>query len=350
MERLLSLMGAEGLEGFLITDPRNMYYFTGFSGGSMLLITRDAESILFVYGVNYEAAKVKVEGAQVELIEADENPIGRVVERLEEMGVRSLGFDSLKASTYLKLKSSISRAELRDSGRLVWELRKIKDRTEILLMRRAAELTSMGMRRAMEVVEAGLTERMVAAEIEYEMRRTGSDGVAFDTIVSSGPDSAFPHGGCGDRVIRRGDFVLVDIGAKYMGYCSDLTRTFIMGDPSPKQRRIYEAVRKAQELAVNAARAGVKAKDVDRAAREHISGAGYGEHFVHGLGHGIGLDVHEPPRLSPRSRDVLVEGNVVTVEPGVYIPKFGGVRIEDTVLITADEAEKLTEAPVQMVL
>lgn len=350
MERLLSLMESKGIDGFLIVDPKNMYYFTGFSGGSMLLVPRDAESTLFVYGVNYEAAKVKTRGARVELVKTGEKLIDKVVERLKVTGARSLGFDSLKASTYLKLKESMGEAELRDSGDLVWDLRKVKDPSELSLMRRAAELTSQGMRRAAEVVEAGLTERMVAAEVEYEMRKTGSDGVAFDTIVSSGPNSAFPHGGCGDRVIRKGDLVVIDIGAKYGDYCSDLTRTFIIGDPSPKQRRIYEAVRKAQELGVGAARARVKAREVDRAARDYISKAGYGEYFVHSLGHGVGLDVHEPPALSPRSKEALAEGNVVTIEPGIYIPGFGGVRIEDTVLILAEGAEKLTEAPVQMIV
>ncbi len=227
----------------------------------------------------------------------------------------------------------------------MWSLRKVKDETELALIEKAAEMTNRGMKKAFEVMEAGLKERDVAAEIEYEMRKAGSDGVAFETIVSSGPSSAFPHGGCGDREVRRGDFIVIDIGAKYKGYCADLTRTMIVGEPSAKQREIYETVRKAQASAMGVIQAGVEGKKVDKVARECIAEAGYGENFVHSLGHGVGLDVHEPPTLGPRSKDVLASGNVVTVEPGIYIPKFGGVRIEDTVVVLDEKANKLTKAP-----
>jgi len=188
----------------------------------------------------------------------------------------------------------------------------------------------------------------LAAEIEYEMRRRGSEGFAFDTIVSSGPHSAFPHGWCGDRRIREGDFVTIDIGAKSQGYCADLTRTLIIGKPSSRQAEIYETVKKAQEIAINQMKAGVEAKKADESARGYIDRMGYGKYFVHRLGHGVGLDVHEPPTLGPTSKDVLASGNVVTVEPGIYIPKFGGVRIEDTVHVLSDGATKLTEAPLRL--
>jgi len=345
IRRLLDLMETRGLDGFLIAEEKNMLYFTGFSGGSMLLIPRDGESILFVHGVNYEAAKVKTKDASVELVKPDEKIIEKIIERLRRLEINNVGFDSLKASTYLKFKSSSNEVRFNEASEIIWSLRKVKDSSEILLMKRAAELTSRGMNRAAEVIEAGLTEREVAAEIEYEMRKSGSDGVAFDTIVSSGPNSAFPHGGCGDRVIEKGDLVIIDIGAKYKDYCSDLTRTFIIGKSSPKQVQIYETVRKAQDLAVKSIQAEVEAKKVDHVARDYISKAGYGDYFVHSLGHGVGLDVHELPILSPKSMDVLVKGNVVTVEPGIYIPGFGGVRIEDTVLVLEDGSEKLTEAP-----
>jgi len=348
IERLLNLMEARSLDGFLVAETKNMLYFTGFSGGSMLLVLRDGESTLFVYGVNYEAAKVETREASVELVKQEESLIKKVTDRLRTRKIRNLGFDSLAASTYLKLKESSDGVAFKDASDLVWTLRRVKDPSEISLMKKAAELTSRGMEKAAEIIEAGISEREVAAEIEYEMRKNGSDGVAFETIVSSGSNSAFPHGGCGDRVIKKGDLVVIDIGAKYRDYSSDLTRTFIIGKPSSKQFEIYETVRKAQELAVKTARAKVEAKEVDRVARDYISRAGYGEYFVHSLGHGVGLDVHEPPTLSPKSRDVLVEGNVVTIEPGIYIPGFGGVRIEDTVLILKEGVEKLTESPIQI--
>jgi len=314
----------------------------------MLLVPRNDESILFVYEINFEAAKMKTQEASVELVKANESLIEKIVKRLKSLKIHDIGFDSLKASTYLKLKESSNEITLKDASDIIWTLRKVKDRSEIFLIKKAAELTVRGIRKAAEIIRTGLSEREVAAEIEYEMRKAGSDGVAFDTIVSSGPNSAFPHGGCGDRVIKKGDLVIIDIGAKYRDYCSDLTRTFLIGKPSSTQIQIYETVRKAQELAVKKAWAKVKASEVDRVARDYISKAGYGEYFVHSLGHGVGLDVHEPPTLSPKSKDVLMEGNVVTIEPGIYIPRFGGVRIEDTVLILKDGAKKLTEAPIEM--
>ncbi len=345
IRKIRGLMDSKGLDGLLVADAKNMKYFTGFSGGSMLLLPLDGENILFVYGVNYEAAKAETKGASVDLVKPEEDIIKKIVEKMRSLKIRNVGFDSLKASTYLKLKESSDEINLRSADDLIWTLRKVKEPSEISLMKKAAELTSRGMRKAAEIIEAGLSERDVAAEIEYEMRKSGSDGVAFDTIVSSGPNSAFPHGGCGDRIIRRGDLVVIDIGAKYRDYCSDLTRTFIIGKPSTKQMRIYETVKEAQSLAAEKAEAGAEAREVDRAARDHISKAGYGDYFVHSLGHGVGLDIHEPPTLGPRSKEFLAEGNIVTIEPGIYVPGFGGVRIEDTVLILKDHAEKLTAAP-----
>jgi len=345
MGRLLNLIESKGLDCFLVAEPKNMRYLTDFSGGSMLLVPGDGEPILFVYGVNYEAAKVKTRDASVELVKTDENLTKKIIGRLKDLKAHNVGFDSLKASTYMRLKESAAKITFRDSGDILWTLRKVKDSSEISFMKKAAELTSRGIRKAAEILNAGLSEREVAAEMEYDMRKSGSDGVAFDTIVSSGPNSAFPHGGCGDRIIREGDLVVVDVGAKYRDYCSDLTRTFIVGKPSSKQLRIYKIVKEAHDLALKNARAEVKAEEVDGVARDHISRAGYGKYFVHSLGHGVGLDIHEPPTLGPKSKEVLAEGNVVTIEPGIYIPGFGGVRIEDTVLILEDRAEKLTDAP-----
>ena len=345
IEALRNLFSPKELDGYIVANEKNMEYFTGFLGGSTLLVPVEGESILFVFGVNYEAAKEEAKGAKVELIRSGENLHGRLAEKVGKLKLRRIGFDLLRASSYLKIKELLADAELEADEDLVWSLRKVKDETELAFMEKAAELTSRGMKTACEVVGAGLRERDVATEIEYEMRKSGSDGVAFETIVSSGPRSAFPHGGCGNREIRKGDLVVIDIGAKHQSYAADMTRTLVVGEPSGRQREIYETVRKAQTVAVNAIQAGVEAKMVDEAARECIARAGYGENFVHSLGHGVGLDVHEPPSLAPRSKDVLASGNVVTVEPGIYIPKFGGVRIEDTVVVQDEKAKKLTKAP-----
>jgi Xaa-Pro dipeptidase len=177
------------------------------------------------------------------------------------------------------------------------------------------------------------------------MRKRGSYGTAFETIVASGPCSAFPHGGCSNREIREGDLVIVDLGATYKFYRSDMTRTLAAGKPSEKQKKLYQIVKTAQEKAFEIMKPNVKAKDVDAVARKIIEDAGYGEYFVHGIGHGVGLEVHEPPTLSPDSTETLAVGNVVTDEPGIYLVGYGGVRIEDTVLVQKNEAEKLTIGP-----
>jgi Xaa-Pro aminopeptidase len=177
------------------------------------------------------------------------------------------------------------------------------------------------------------------------MRKYGSYGTAFETILSSGPTSAFPHGGCTERKIRKGDLTVVDIGAVYKNYRSDMTRTFVAGHPSEKQKKIHAIVKEAQDKAFAAIKSGAKAHKVDAAGRHAIEKAGYGEFFVHGLGHGVGLDIHEPPTLNSTSKEKLKAGNVVTDEPGIYLVGYGGVRIEDTVLVTEDGAEKLTIGP-----
>ena len=345
---LKNLFASKNLDGYLVTGEKNLQYSTDFLGGSMLLVPSEGDSILFVYGVNYEAAKEEARDVHVELVKTGENLDQMISERIGRLGLRHVGFDSLKVSTYLKMRSLLKETELETADDLVWSLRKVKDETELRLIKSAANLTSRGMRKAAKILEAGLTEREVAAEVEYEMRKAGSDGVAFESIVSSGPDSAFPHGGRGEREIGKGEFVVIDIGAKVRGYCADLTRTFVIGEPSSKQAEIYRIVKEAQNLAVNKIHAGIGAKEVDGVAREYIAKIGYGEYFVHSLGHGVGLEVHEPPALGSTSKDVLAAGNVVTVEPGVYIPKFGGVRIEDTVLVLDKGAERMTKAPVSL--
>ena len=198
------------------------------------------------------------------------------------------------------------------------------------------------MQTACETIKAGRREYEIAAEIEYTMRLHGSYGTAFDTIVASGPHSAYPHGGCGERKLKNGDLVVVDIGATYKNYRADMTRTFVVGKLSTKQEKVYTVVRRAQEKAFQKIRDGAKASEADAAARNLIERAGYGEYFVHGLGHGVGLEVHEQPVLNSTSKDVLKAGNVVTDEPGIYIVGFGGFRIEDTVLVKKDKSERLT--------
>ena len=344
IQKLKDSLQSENLDGYIVADETNMLYFTGFLGGARLFVPAKSESVLYVYGVNYEAAKEMARNCRVELVEraAGDGADRKVAAQIKKL--KQVGFDALDSSIFLKFKNSLKSVKLRAQSQLVWSLRKVKDKIELGYMRKAAEITNEGIKRAAEVIKPGMREYEVAAEIEYAMRKLGSDGVGFETIVASGSCSAFPHGGCTDKKIKKGELIVIDLGAKYQHYCADLTRTFLVGEPSQKQAKIYETVREAQQKAFESLREGVKAKDVDAAAREIIKQAGYGKYFVHSLGHGIGLDVHELPTLTSEGKDLLKAGNVVTDEPGIYIVGFGGVRIEDTVLIHKEKAERLTKA------
>jgi Xaa-Pro aminopeptidase len=321
-----------------------MLYFAGFPGAACLLFPRDGENMLYVYGVNYEQAKAEGKDFQIELVKRDENLAAKVAAKIKEFGIKKLAFDTLSIENYRGFAKFLrGKAKLEPQGKLVWELRKVKDAEEIEFMRKAGELTCEGMKTAYEIIKPGIREYEAAAEIEYAMRRKGSWGTAFDTIVASGVRSAYPHGGCTDREIREGDLVVVDIGASYRFYRSDMTRTLVVGKPLEKQKHLYEIVKTAQRSAIQAIKPKVKAKDIDAKARKIIEEAGYGEYFVHSLGHGVGLEVHEPPTLGQQSRDRLAVGNVVTVEPGIYIVGFGGIRIEDAVLVKEHGSEKFTD-------
>jgi Xaa-Pro dipeptidase len=336
----------KGFDGFLITNEANLLYFAGFPGATCLLIPKKGQNKIYVYSLNYEQAKAEGKGFQVELVKRNENLMEKIATQVKAFKIKKLAVDTLSYEYYSNLRKRLrGKTKLKIQGNLVWELRKIKDEKELELMRKAGELTSEGMRVAYEVIRPGIKEYEAAGEIEYAMRKCGCWGTAFETIVASGVRSAFPHGGCTDREIQRGDLVVVDIGAAYHYYRSDMTRTLTAGKPTEKQKKIYEVVRLAQERAFQAVKPKAKARDIDAAARKTIENAGYGEYFVHGLGHGVGLEIHEQPTLSPESKDKLMIGNVVTLEPGIYIVGFGGFRIEDTVLVQKRESEKLTKGP-----
>jgi Xaa-Pro aminopeptidase len=337
---------ANGFDGYLIFNSVNQQYFLGFPGTTALLVPSEGESTVYVYGVNYEQAKAQGSGFKVELVKADENLMAKIAKQAADCKVRKLAVDALGVESWLSLTKELpNQTTLEVNSGYVAALRAVKDKQEIEFMRKAGELTSEGMKAAYESVKPGAKEFEVAAEIEYAMRKRGAGPTAFETIVASGACSAFPHGGCGGREIREGDLVVVDIGATYNYYCSDMTRTLAAGKPSKKQQKIYDVVKEAQQNAFQAIKDGALVAEVDSAARCVIESAGFGEFFVHRLGHGVGLEVHEAPSLTAVSKDKLIAGNVVTDEPGIYIPGFGGVRIEDTVLVTSSGTEKLTVGP-----
>ena len=330
-------------DDFLIFNTTNITYFSGFAGATALLIPNQGKSILYVSGVNFEQAKTETNGLTVELLKRGENLIEKIANYVALQKQTKFAVDSATFEFWRALAKAVGGEEkLEPANNFIRELRKVKDQQEIQLIREACNLTNIGMQVAAQAIRAGVKEKDVAAEVEYAMRKKGSDGTAFDTIIASGASSAFPHGSCSDRTIQEGDLVVVDLGATYKFYRSDMTRTFIAGKVSEKQIKIYETVKLAQHKAFESIKPNSIGKDVDEAARKVIEEAGFGDFFVHNLGHGVGLEIHEAPILSPDSKDILAAGNVVTDEPGIYLPGYGGVRIEDTVLVTADGAEKLT--------
>ena len=343
IQKLRQAAQKQGCKNFLVFNSTNLTYLSGFSGATALLIPEQGEGILYVSAVNYEQAKAEAKDTTVQLLRRGENLMEKMA---KQAPAKTFAVDTLPIESWRALAKAVGGEEkLQQANNLIRELRKVKDQQEIQLIRQACKLANVGMQTAAETIRPGVKEKEAAVEIEYAMRKAGSDGTAFETIVASGVTSAFPHGSSLEKTICEGDLVVVDLGATYKFYRSDITRTFIAGNPSEKQRKIYETVQLAQQKAFEAIKPKIAASKVDGTARSIIEQAGFGEFFVHNLGHGVGLEVHEAPILSPDSKDILEAGNVVTDEPGIYLPGFGGVRIEDTVLVTKDGAEKLTAAP-----
>lgn len=351
MKRLTALKGVlekANLDGYLTTNVKNVYYLSGFmdiAEATLVLITPvDGDSILLVQPLSYIAASEKAEDCIVRNVGFRDKILNKTIDEIRKFGMRNIGFDNVSISTYLKLVEEMKEIRFKQSQDIIMSLRRSKDERELTFLREAAKLTDAGVEAGIEAIKPGIHEYEVAAEIEYAMRSRGSEGTAFETVVASGPRSAYPHGVCSDRIIREDDFVVLDLGAVCSGYRSDITRTTVVGKPSDKQSKILNLVLKAQEEAFKSIHADTKTRDVDAVARKIFTDAGFGKLFIHGLGHGVGLDIHEAPTLSPRSREILEEGDVITDEPGIYIQGFGGVRIEDTVLVHKSHGEKLTKA------
>lgn len=262
------------------------------------------------------------------------------------LGLKVVGFsgDNLIYNAYLSMRKALKGVRLVNASGLVARLRASKDTLEADLVRDSARLLDKGFGKAAGLVKAGAVESDVAFTLEFFFKMRGADELAFDTIVASGARGALPHGKASDKRIRKGEFVVVDMGVIKKGYNSDSTRTFCVGRATKRHKEIYRTVLEAQARAIEKVRAGVEASIVDRAARNYIRKAGYGKFFGHATGHGVGLEIHESPYVGPKSRDVLTEGMVITIEPGIYIPGWGGVRIEDMVLVTRGGCEVLTNS------
>jgi Xaa-Pro aminopeptidase len=334
-----------GIDALLVTNGTNVRYLTGFSGtNGQVLVT--ADGALFLSDPRYVArAQSLVEGAEIAIYPQKLTDL--LGDRLAAAGVRRLGVEAATMTLGQRdeLVAKVAGAELVPVKGVVEDLRRTKDGDEIALIRAAVALGDDAFEQVLDRVSPGATERDVAFELEVFMRRAGADGVSFEPIVGSGPLSAHIHHSPSERAFEKGDLILLDFGCRVEGYCSDLTRTVVLGPATDEQRAHYELVLAAHEAGVAAVAAGAAAVAVDAAARSLVDAVGRGPEFGHGLGHGVGLDVHEAPTLNKISEDVLAAGDVVTIEPGVYAPDTGGIRIEDCVFVTDAGAEVLGSAP-----
>jgi Xaa-Pro aminopeptidase len=340
-DRLAASLAERELDLTLVTDLVNVRYLTGFTGTNGACIC-GPEMRLFLTDFRYtERAAAEVEGW--EPITVADDWLGGIAAHL----TGRFGFEDDHVSVRLleRLRGKLAEGvEPVGAGGAVETLRRIKDETELKAIAAASELADEVWRWSIERGLGGRSERDVSRAAEARIRELGGDP-SFPAIVAAGPNGALPHAEPGERQIGGGELVVFDMGAKLDGYCSDGTRTFAVGDPGERAREVYETVRAAQATALDAVAAGIGGEELDGVAREVISAVGHGEHFGHGLGHGVGLEVHEAPRLSPRSEDTLAPGEVVTIEPGVYLPGNLGVRIEDLVVVTEDGCRNLSGLP-----
>jgi Xaa-Pro aminopeptidase len=353
--RLEPLLGERELDMLLVTGPANLRYLTGYTGSNGLAAVGAAGDRLFMTDFRYatQIAEEVDAAFQREIVTTDLlEEFARAVERFVGERPLRLGFDDdhLTVRRAETLRERVpAGVELVAAGGLVEELRSVKDADELRLIRAAAALVDDVLAWLAERGLAGRTERDVAIDIETELRRRGATAPSFPTIVAGGAYGALPHATPRDVAIEGDTLVVVDLGAELDGYCSDCTRTFATGEPQTDQREIYELVLRAQQAGLEAVRAGAAGREVDAVARAVIEEAGYGEQFGHGLGHGVGIEVHEAPRLSRTGGErPLAAGNVVTVEPGIYLPERFGVRIEDLVAVTDDGCEVLSAFPKQL--
>jgi len=340
---LVQKLGALQVESLLVTHPADWYYLTGFTGESGALVVTGRGTTLITDGRFVGQAKAETTGVAV--VQQKGSLLDSAGEFLAGSKAKSVGFEAtqLSVSQYGALRKAAGRAcKWKPAGGLVASLRMYKDAQELAVMRRAAILAGRVMEEAIPLLKSGVREFEVAAEIEYQMRKRGASGTAFETIVAFGERAALPHARPTAKRLKKNEFVVLDLGVILAHYCSDITRTFYYGKAPERVRQLYKAVQDAQVAAIAAVKNGALCGDVDAAARQVLEQQGLGKYFVHSTGHGLGLEVHEGPRIARGQKKRLEAGNVVTIEPGIYIEGVGGIRIEDDVAVHADRIEVLT--------
>ena len=350
-ERLINLyekISAEEVDALLITKAPNVTYFSGFRGDSSALLIGKNIRKLITDARYIEQARREAKNFQI--VKQEEGIHKKISEELKASGCKKVGFEGL-VMTVAQHDYLIKNAEGVELKSVALDnLRQVKDAAEISCIKKACEIADKAFEKILDFIKPDVSEVEVAAELEYFMRKFGSERAAFTTIVASGWRGSLPHGTATDKKICAGELVTMDFGATFNGYHSDITRTICVGKASDEQRKIYNAVLSAQIYGLEVITAGKGGKDIDATVRKSIEDAGYGKYFDHGLGHGVGLEIHEEPRLSKLSKcESLLPNMIVTDEPGIYIENFGGVRIEDTVLVTNGAAQPLTHSPKNLI-
>lgn len=340
---LADVMREARCDALLITSIENIRYITGFTGSSGVLLMTGRGGIFFTDSRYTEQASKEVEVKVKEY----KKRVPELAAALIDAGYRRVGFEdsNLTYQGYQELKKEARGVRLVPLKDRLTLLRGAKSKGEIRLISKAADIAYNAFERLLPSIKPGKREDDLAVELEYLVRKGGAEGLSFDVIVASGTRSALPHGRAGKKILKVGDPVVIDFGARYQGYHSDETVTVFVGKASERHSKIYGTVKEAHDRAIDAVRPGVRFSDIDKAAREFIGKAGYGKYFGHGTGHGVGLNVHEGPSISPNSKGIVEDGMVFTIEPGIYIPRVGGVRIEDMVVATREGCRVLTKIP-----
>lgn len=343
----------KNFDGFLITKPENIYYLSGFTAGEDANLIVTNSKIYILTDFRY-VEQVKIQCPEWELVERVKSMKETIAQVVNSENIAKLAFeqDKMTFSEYTQLKNVIDKTDLVPVNDIVEKLRIVKDKSEIDNIRTAASIADRGFEHILKLLKPGIKESDIALELEFFMRKNGASGLSFETIAASGKRSSLPHGMASEKVIENGDFVTFDFGCVYNHYCSDMTRTVVIGEASEKQREIYSIVLEANKAVIDVLKPGANTRDIDKVARDIIANHGYGDKFGHGLGHGVGLLIHESPTLSPRAgvESILEPGMIVTDEPGIYIPDFGGVRIEDLICVTENGIEILSHSPKELIV
>lgn len=348
VQAFLDKMEEKELDGIIINNLKNVYYLTGFWGSNgTVFISRDRQ-VLVTDARYIIAAKQEVTGFE---IFAERDELATIAKIAQDMGLSRIGFeDEISVSYYHRMQAAFEGLELIPQTQLVEALRMIKDETEIATIRKACSISDQAFHDALEFIKPGKTEIEIANFLDFRMRELGAAGLSFDTILASGINSSKPHAHPMHKPVELGEAITMDFGCLYEHYVSDMTRTIYLGHVSDEQAEIYNTVLKANQALIDQAKDGLGFRDFDKIPRDIIVEAGYGQYFTHGIGHGIGLDIHEEPYFSQTSTEVIKSGMVLTDEPGIYIEGKYGVRIEDDILITDTGCELLTLAPKELIV